>query len=59
MFFDGEICKDNIRDLWGLGSPVSHNPGDKKFDVKLLIDNYIDILEQRQKFFKRNCTRSK
>ena len=59
MFFDGEICKDNIKDLWGSGSTVSHNPANKKFDVKLLIDNYIDILEQRQKFFKRNCARSK
>ena len=47
MFFDGEIVKDKIIDLCGLGKPWLHYPGDKQFDVQKLIDNYISILEQR------------
>lgn len=47
MFFDGEIVKDKIIDLCGLGKPWLHYPGDKQFDVHKLIDNYISILEQR------------
>ena len=47
MFFDGEIVKDKIIDLCGLGNPWSHYPGNEQFDVQKLIDNYISILEQR------------
>ena len=51
MFFDGEIDKDKIIDLCGLGNPWSHNPGDEQFDVPNLIDNYISILKQREQFY--------
>lgn len=51
MFFDGEIDKDKIIDLCGLGNPWSHNPGDKQFDVPNLIDNYISIFKQREQFY--------
>lgn len=49
MFFKGEIKKDNILDLCGTGNPCSHDPRNKQFDVNKLIDNYIDILEQRKR----------
>ena len=51
LFFDGEINKDRILDLCGMGKPWSHNPGDDKFNVHRLIDNYISILDQRNTFF--------
>ena len=51
MFFDGEIDKDKIIDLCGLGNPWLHNSGDEQFDVPKLIDNYIGILKQREQFY--------
>lgn len=51
MFFAGKIEKNSIRDLCGLGNPWLHDPGDKKFDVLMLIDNYISILKERGKYF--------
>lgn len=54
MFFDGEINKDKIKDLCGMGNPWSHYPGDKQFDVHKLIDNYISILAQRSHYY-QNC----
>ena len=56
MFFAGEINKDKIIDLCGLGNPCSHNPRNKQFDVPKLIDNYIDILKQRESIMRGGDT---
>ena len=51
VFFDGEISKDNIKDLAESGDIYNGIP-DKSVDVmEKMIDNYISILEERRKCF--------
>lgn len=45
MFFDGEISKDKIKDLSGSGDIKKGVPE----DINFLLDNYINILEERKK----------
>lgn len=47
VFFDGDIKKENIKDLAGTGNVWSHKP--QKINTILLIDNYIELLSKRQK----------
>lgn len=46
FFKDGNITKENVRDLAGTGSPARHNPSDIKLET--LLTNYTGILEERK-----------
>ncbi len=52
MFFDGDIKKENLKDLCGTGGVCSHSPLNSGFDIMKLINNYIDILIERQEIIK-------
>ncbi len=47
FFKDGSIAKENVRDLAGTGNPLIHRPAE--INLEVLLDNYIDILEERKK----------
>lgn len=47
FFKDGNITKENLKDLAGTGDPCHHHPA--HIDLELLLDNYISILEERKK----------
>lgn len=45
LFYEGEIARDNIKDLANTGSPRSHSPQD--INLTTLFDNYICVLRER------------
>lgn len=51
MFFtDGKIDQNHIRDLVDSGHPTFHNPS--QIELPVMLDNYINILQERKKFIK-------
>lgn len=51
MFFtDGKIDQKHIRDLVGTGHPTSHKPS--QIILPKMLDNYINILQERKKLIK-------
>ncbi|WP_026653683.1 hypothetical protein [Butyrivibrio proteoclasticus] len=53
MFFDGNVIKrENIKDLCGIGTVTPRWMNKKEsFDIRLLLENYIEILEERSEFY--------
>lgn len=50
MFFEDNIVSiDNIKDLAGTGKVTSHSP--QKINLQLLLKNYVEILENRSKYY--------
>lgn len=54
MFFnEGNIVKENLRDLWGTGNVRSHKPSAKNFNPVNLINQYSDIIQERKNCMER------
>lgn len=51
VFFNGDISPENIKDLSGAGDVRNSFASDGIRPMEYMIDNYINILQERRKYF--------